>query len=84
MRGIRDLDEAHALIAWIQGQVNDIYERRDQIAPRYTSQAGLKVMEILKLLPMTNCRALRQSYGDFQSFFPEAFCRAWRKSGSSL
>ncbi len=57
IRGIRDLDEAQALLAWIQGQVNDIHERRDQITPRYTSQTGLKVMEILKLLPMTNCRA---------------------------
>jgi ArsR family metal-binding transcriptional regulator len=57
IRGARDLEESHALLTWIKGQINDIYERRDQIAPRYTSQAGLKVMEILKLLPMTNCRA---------------------------
>jgi ArsR family metal-binding transcriptional regulator len=57
IRGIRDLEESHALLNWITGQVNDIYERRDQIEPRYTSQAGLKVMEILKLLPMTNCKA---------------------------
>jgi ArsR family metal-binding transcriptional regulator len=57
MRGIRDLDEAHALLAWIQGQINDIYERRQTITPRFVSQAGLKIMEILKLLPMTNCRA---------------------------
>ena len=57
IRGARDLEESHALLTWIKGQINDIYGRRDQIAPRYTSQAGLKVMEILKLLPMTNCRA---------------------------
>ena len=57
IRGARDLEESHALLHWIRGQINDIYERRDQIAPRYTSQAGLKVMEILKLLPMTNCKA---------------------------
>jgi ArsR family metal-binding transcriptional regulator len=57
IRGIRDLDEAHALLAWIQARLNDIYNRREQIEPRYTSQAGLKVMEILKLLPMTNCKA---------------------------
>jgi ArsR family metal-binding transcriptional regulator len=56
IRGARDMEESHALLKWIQGQINDIYERRDQIAPRYTSQAGLKVMEILKLLPMTNCK----------------------------
>jgi|UniRef100_A0A7V6A357 ArsR family metal-binding transcriptional regulator len=57
IRGIKDFAEAHALLAWIQGQINDIYERRDQITPRYTSQAGLKIMEILKLLPLTNCKA---------------------------
>ena len=57
IRGIRDLEEAHALLRWITGQINDIYGRRDEITPRYTSQAGLKVMEILKLLPMTSCKA---------------------------
>ena len=57
LRGIRDLEEAHALLRWITGQINDIYSRRDEITPRYTSQAGLKVMEILKLLPMTSCKA---------------------------
>jgi len=56
IRGCRDLEEAHALVEWIKGQVNDIYARRDGITPRFTSQAGLKVMEILKLLPLTNCR----------------------------
>ena len=57
IRGARDTEEAQALLAWIKGQLNDIYARRDRITPRYTSQAGLKVMEILKLLPMSNCRA---------------------------
>ncbi len=56
IRGARDLEEGHALLAWIKGQINDIYQRWDQIAPRYVSQAGLKIMEILKLLPMTNCK----------------------------
>jgi ArsR family metal-binding transcriptional regulator len=57
IRGCRDMEEARALAAWIQGQVNDIYARREQLTPRYTGQAGLKVMEILKLLPRTNCQA---------------------------
>ena len=56
IRGARDIEESHALIDWITGQINDIYARRDLIAPRYTSQAALKVIEILKLLPMTNCK----------------------------
>jgi ArsR family metal-binding transcriptional regulator len=57
IRGIRDLEEAQALLTWIQGQINGIYERREEITPRDTGQAGLKVIEILRLLPMTNCKA---------------------------
>jgi ArsR family metal-binding transcriptional regulator len=57
IRGARDRDEAQALMVWITGQINEIYDRRAEIAPRYTSQAGLKVMEILRLLPMTSCKA---------------------------
>ena len=56
IRGARDLEEAHALLEWIKGQINEIYDRREQITPRFVSQAGLKVIEILKLLPMTNCK----------------------------
>lgn len=57
IRGARDIEESQALLEWIKGQINDVYSRRDQITPRYTSQAGLKVINILKLLPMTNCKA---------------------------
>jgi ArsR family metal-binding transcriptional regulator len=57
IRGARDIEEAHALLEWIKGQINEVYERREEITPRYTGQAGLKIMEILKLLPMTNCKA---------------------------
>jgi ArsR family metal-binding transcriptional regulator len=56
IRGIRDLEEAHAVLAWIKGQINDVYDRRDLIIPRYVSQRGLKIMEILRLLPLTNCK----------------------------
>jgi ArsR family metal-binding transcriptional regulator len=56
IRGARDMAEAHALIDWITSQINDIYARRDLLIPRFTSQAALKVIEILKLLPMTNCK----------------------------
>jgi ArsR family metal-binding transcriptional regulator len=57
IRGARDIEESQALLEWIKGQINDIYARRDQITPRYTSQAALKVIDILRLLPMTNCKA---------------------------
>ena len=56
IRGARDMEEAQALLTWIQAQINDLYARRQTITPRYVSQAGLKIMEILKLLPLTNCK----------------------------
>jgi ArsR family metal-binding transcriptional regulator len=56
IKGARDMEEAQALLEWIKGQINEVYERREEITPRYTGQAGLKVMNILKLLPMTNCK----------------------------
>ncbi|MEJ2670914.1 MAG: (Fe-S)-binding protein [Deltaproteobacteria bacterium] len=57
IRGARDIEESQALLEWIKGQINEVYARRDQLQPRYSGQAGLKVMEILKLLPLTNCQA---------------------------
>jgi ArsR family metal-binding transcriptional regulator len=57
IRGARDMEEAQALLAWIRARINDVYARRQTITPRYVTQAGLKIIEILKLLPMTNCKA---------------------------
>ena len=56
IRGARDIAEAKALLAWIQAQINEVYAHREEITPRFTGQAGLKVIEILRLLPMTNCK----------------------------
>jgi ArsR family metal-binding transcriptional regulator len=56
IRGARDIEESQALLEWIKGQINDIYARRELIIPRFTSQTALKVIEILKLLPLTNCK----------------------------
>ena len=39
------------------GQINEVYDRREEIIPRYAGQARLKVIDVLKLLPMTNCKA---------------------------
>jgi ArsR family metal-binding transcriptional regulator len=57
IKGARNIEEAHAMLSWIKGQINQVYERREEITPRYTGQAGLKVIDILRLLPMTNCKA---------------------------
>jgi ArsR family metal-binding transcriptional regulator len=68
IRGARDIEESQALLEWIKGQINDIYARRELIIPRFTSQTALKVIEILKLLPLTNCKFC--GYSNCQKFWP--------------
>lgn len=45
------------MLGWIRGQINEVYDRREEITPRYAGQARIKIIEILKLLPITNCTA---------------------------
>ena len=57
IKGARDIEEDHVLLERIKGQIDQVFERREEITPRYTGQAGLKVMNIQRLLPMTNCKS---------------------------
>ena len=47
--------EAEKIIEWLRDKINDTWERRDEIEPRFESVASPKVLEILRLLPKTNC-----------------------------
>ena len=67
------MDEAPALLEWIKEQINEIDDRRDHITPRCMSQAGLKIMEVLKLLPMTNCKLCGR-----EKLQPYLESRGWR------
>jgi ArsR family metal-binding transcriptional regulator len=94
IRGALDMQESYALLEWIKGQINNIYERQGSITPRYTGQAGLKVMEILKLLPIPNCKAcgyatcmayaaaLREGEVRLQDCHPFGKAGAWRNGKS--
>ncbi|MFZ5450664.1 MAG: (Fe-S)-binding protein [Thermodesulfobacteriota bacterium] len=94
IKGARDITESRALLEWIKGQINQVYEHRDSITPRHTAQAGLKVMDILRLLPMTNCKlcgyatcmayaaALREgeiSLNDCPPLLEERYLEKWEK-----
>jgi ArsR family metal-binding transcriptional regulator len=37
-------------------RINDIWERREEIEPNYTTRVAPKLLDILKLLPRTNCK----------------------------
>jgi len=53
---IKDGNEARKIVEWIIREINDAWEKRDEIEPSYEGMPRPKVIEILKLLPKINCR----------------------------
>jgi ArsR family metal-binding transcriptional regulator len=56
INALRDEDEADKILAWLQREVNDAWENRNMIEPSYEGTPKPKLIEILKLLPRTNCK----------------------------
>jgi ArsR family metal-binding transcriptional regulator len=56
INALRDEAEADKILAWLQREINEAWENRASIAPRYEGAPKPKLIEILKLLPKTNCK----------------------------
>ncbi len=50
-----DGQEAEKIREWLLEKINDTWERRDRIEPCFDSVATPGVLDILRLLPKTNC-----------------------------
>jgi ArsR family metal-binding transcriptional regulator len=50
-----DLEDARAVLAWLEDLINDTWARRDQIKPSYERRARLTALAIYRLLPGINC-----------------------------
>ncbi len=53
---ITEMKEAQQLASQIVARINSIWDRKSEIEPSYESYERPKVLDILKLLPRTNCR----------------------------
>lgn len=53
---VDDSEDARALIIRLLSFINDIYHRKHQIPPRYKFFSQTAITQILKLLPLTNCK----------------------------
>jgi len=60
VNAIRDEAEGDKIIEWLKQEINDTWERRGEIQPRFEGAPKPKVIEILRLLPKTNCRECGQ------------------------
>ncbi len=51
-----DQPHAHQLAAEVVARVNQVWQERDNLTPRYTERKPPTVMDIFKLLPRSNCK----------------------------
>jgi len=60
VNALKDEQEADKILAWLRREINEAWEKRGEIEPRYEGAPKPKLLEILKLLPKTNCRECGQ------------------------
>ena len=60
VNALQDEQQAEKIVAWLQREINGAWEARQTIEPSVTGAIQPSLMEILKLLPKTNCRQCAQ------------------------
>lgn len=56
VNALKDVEEAEKIVAWLQREINDGWEKRGEIEPSTEAVHRPVLLEILKRLPRTNCR----------------------------
>jgi ArsR family metal-binding transcriptional regulator len=56
VNALNDEAEAEKILNWLKKEINETWERREEIEPSFETPAVPQMIEILKLLPKTNCR----------------------------
>jgi len=57
---VKDEEETEEIVGWLVGVINDTWARKETIEASYEVPPKPRILEILKLLPRTNCRACGQ------------------------
>lgn len=61
INALKDAGEAGKIVEWLKGEINDAWERRHEITPKYDVAGKPQPIEVLKLLPKTNCKKCGQA-----------------------
>ena len=56
VNALQDEEEADKILEWLKREINQAWENRADITPSTEGAPKPQVLEILKLLPRTNCR----------------------------
>jgi len=57
---VKDTAEADNILEWLKQEINDTWKRRDKIKPSFSVAQKPGILNILKLLPKTNCKECGQ------------------------
>lgn len=60
INALKDESEAHKIVQWLQREINHAWEHRAGIVPSCKSAPRPQLLEVLKLLPKTNCKKCGQ------------------------
>ncbi len=56
VNALQDEQEADHVLEWLRKEINDTWQKRAEIEPKYDTDPVPRMMDILKLLPRNNCR----------------------------
>ncbi len=56
INALKDEQEADRILEWLRSEINQAWENRADITPCFTGKTKPKLLDILKLLPKTNCK----------------------------
>jgi len=60
INALESAEQADRILEWLREQINDVWERRGEIEPSFDAPGTPKLIDILRLLPRTNCRRCGQ------------------------
>lgn len=60
VNALKDEAEARSILEWLKKEINEAWENRERIVPKYEGAGKAHPLTIYKLLPRTNCKACGQ------------------------
>jgi ArsR family metal-binding transcriptional regulator len=56
VNALKSAEEAEKIVEWLKNEINTAWDQKDTIEPSFSGMPRPEIIEILKLLPKTNCR----------------------------
>ncbi len=60
VNALKDEEEGEKILQWLKQEINEAWDRRSDIQPSYEGAPKPRIIDILKLLPKTNCKKCGQ------------------------